>query len=34
MSDIIKERIKKESEGYGTLAPAFLEGAKFALENQ
>ena len=34
MSDIIKERIKKESEGYGTLAPVFIEGAKFALDNQ
>ena len=32
MSDIIKEKIKKESEGYGTLAPAFIEGANFALE--
>lgn len=34
MSDIIKEKIKKEAEGYDTLAPAFIEGAKFALENQ
>ena len=33
MSNIIKEKIKKEAEGYGTLAPAFIEGAKFALEN-
>ena len=32
MSNIIKEKIKKEAEGYGTLAPVFIEGAKFALE--
>lgn len=25
---------RKKAEGYGKLAPAFLEGAKFALENQ
>lgn len=31
---ILQEKIKKEAEGYGKLAPAFLEGAKFALENQ
>ena len=30
----IQEKIKKKSEEYGKLAPAFLEGAKFALENQ
>lgn len=30
----LQEKIKKEAEGYGKLAPAFLEGAKFALENQ
>ena len=34
MSNIIKEKIKKEADGYGTLAPTFIEGAKFALENQ
>ena len=34
MSNIIQEKIKKEAEGYGKLAPAFIEGAKFALENQ
>ena len=34
MNNIIQEKIKKEAEGYGPLAPAFLEGAKFALENQ
>ena len=31
---MIQEKIKKKAEGYGKLAPAFLEGAKFALENQ
>ena len=30
----IQEKIKKKAEGHGKLAPAFLEGAKFALENQ
>ena len=34
MDNIIQEKIKKEAEGYGKLAPAFIEGAKFALENQ
>ena len=29
-----QERIQKKSEGYGKLAPVFLEGVKFALENQ
>lgn len=29
-----QERIQKKSEGYGQLAPVFLEGAKFELENQ
>ena len=29
----IKEKIQKKAEGYGKLAPAFLEGANFALEN-
>ena len=33
MSNIIKEKIKKEADGYGTLTPAFIEGANFALEN-
>ena len=28
----VQEKIKKEAEGYGTLAQAFIEGAKFALE--
>ena len=30
----IEEKIQKKAEGYGELAPVFLEGAKFALENQ
>ena len=30
----LQEKIKKKAEGYGKLAPAFLEGAKFVLENQ
>ena len=30
----LQEKIQKKSEGYGKLAPAFLEGAKFALNNQ
>ena len=30
----LEEKIQKKAEGYGKLAPAFLEGAKFALENQ
>ena len=34
MTSIIQEKIQKKAEGYGELAPAFLEGAKFALENQ
>ena len=29
-----QNKIKKKADGYGKLAPAFLEGAKFALENQ
>ena len=31
---ILQEKIKKEAEGYGKLAPVFIEGAKFALEKQ
>ena len=31
---IIQEKIQKKAEGYGQLAPVFLEGAEFALENQ
>ena len=30
----IQERIQKKAEGYGKLAPAFLEGTEFALNNQ
>ena len=31
---ILQENIKKKAELFGELAPVFLEGAKFALENQ
>ena len=31
---ILQEKIKQKAERFGKLAPAFLEGAKFALENQ
>ena len=31
---ILDEKIQKKAEGYGKLAPAFLEGADFALNNQ
>ena len=31
---ILQEKIQKKAEGFGKLAPVFLEGAKFALENQ
>ena len=30
----LQEKIQKKAEGYGKLASVFLEGAKFALENQ
>lgn len=30
----LQEKIQKKAEGYGQLAPVFLEGAEFALENQ
>ena len=30
----LQEKIQKKAEGYGSLAPAFLEGAEYALENQ
>ena len=30
----LDEKIQKKAEGFGKLAPAFLESAKFALENQ
>ena len=29
----VQEKIQKKAEGFGKLAPVFLEGAKFALEN-
>ena len=31
---ILQEKIKNKSEGFGPLAPVFLEGAEFALNNQ
>lgn len=31
---IFQEKIQKKAEEFGKLAPVFLEGAKFALENQ
>lgn len=31
---ILQEKIQKKDEGYGALAPVFLEGAEFALNNQ
>ena len=31
---ILQEKIQKKAKRYGQLAPAFIEGAKFALENQ
>ena len=30
----LQEKIKNKAAEYGKLAPVFLEGAKFALENQ
>lgn len=30
----LQEKIQKKAEGYGQLAPAFLEGAEYALANQ
>ena len=31
---ILQEKIQKKAEGFGQLAPVFLEGAEFALNNQ
>ena len=31
---ILQEKIQKKAERFGKLAPAFLEGAEFALNNQ
>ena len=31
---ILQEKIQKKAEGFGKLAPTFLEGAQFLLENQ
>ena len=30
----LEEKIQKKAEGYGKLAPVFLESAEFALNNQ
>ena len=30
----LQDKIQKKADEYGTLAPVFLEAAKFALENQ
>lgn len=30
----LQEKIQKKAEGYGKLAPVFIEGVNFALENQ
>ena len=30
----LQEKIQKKAEGFGQLAPVFLEGANFALENR
>ena len=30
----LQKKIQKKAEGFGKLAPAFLEGAEFALNNQ
>ena len=30
----LQENIKKKADGFGKLAPVFLEGANFALKNQ
>ena len=31
---ILQEKIRKKAEGFGKLAPVFIEGAEFALNNQ
>ena len=31
---ILQDKIKQKADEFGKLAPVFLEGAKFALENQ
>lgn len=30
----VQDKIQKKAEGYGKLAPVFIEGVKFALNNQ
>ena len=34
MTVILQEKIQKKAEGFGKLAPVFLEGAEYALNNQ
>ena len=31
---ILQENIQKKANGFGKLSPVFIEGAKFAIENQ
>ena len=31
---ILQENIQKKADGFGKLSPVFIEGAKFAIENQ
>lgn len=31
---MVQEKIKKKADGFGKLSPVFIEGAKFAIENQ
>ena len=31
---ILQEIIQKKADGFGKLSPVFIEGAKFAIENQ
>ena len=31
---ILQDKIKQKADGFGQLAPVFLEGAEFALNNQ
>ena len=34
LQEKLQEKIQKKAEEFGKLAPVFLEGVKFALENQ
>ena len=31
---MVQDKIKKKADGFGKLSPVFIEGAKFAIENQ